>query len=215
MKFEIFPSILSANFANLEKEIRQLEEAGIKHIHFDVMDGNFVDNISFGEVVLKSVRKISDLYLDIHLMVNHPKKFINQLIDAGANGLSFHIESLDDFLECFELAKRRNVKVFVAIKPKTDVNEIKKHIEIVDGVLIMSVEPGFGGQKFMEESIKKIEQIKKINSKIKIQVDGGINQDAMKKVLAAGAEFVVVGNSIFSSKDVKKSIIDLRNCVKN
>ena len=209
MKTIISPSILSADFANLKADIKRVEEF-VPWLHIDVMDGHFVPNISIGVPVVKSIRKITNLFLDTHLMIENPIKYVDAFADAGSDLITFHYEAtLDKTLETIEKIKSRNLKVGISIKPKTKVEEIKEYINFVDMVLIMSVEPGFGGQKFMEDCALKIPEIKKINQNVIIQVDGGINDKTGKFCTDLGATSLVAGNYIYNSPDIEKAIKSL------
>lgn len=202
----ISPSILSADFANLERDIKKVEPF-VPWLHIDVMDGHFVPNISIGVPVVKSIRKITNLFLDTHLMIENPIKYIDAFADAGSDLITFHYEAtLDKTIETIEKIKSRNLKVGLSIKPKTTVDEIKNYINLVDMVLVMTVEPGFGGQKFMEESAKKIAEIKKINPDVLVQVDGGINDETAIICKDYGANSLVAGNYIYSAQNIEKAI---------
>ncbi|MBE7708342.1 MAG: ribulose-phosphate 3-epimerase [Cyanobacteria bacterium SIG27] len=202
----ISPSILSADFANLERDIKKVEPF-VPWLHIDVMDGHFVPNISIGVPVVKSIRKITNLFLDTHLMIENPIKYIDAFADAGSDLITFHYEAtLDKTIETIEKIKSRNLKVGLSIKPKTTVDEIKNYINLVDMILVMTVEPGFGGQKFMEESAKKIAEIKKINPDVLVQVDGGINDETAIICKDYGANSLVAGNYIYSAQNIEKAI---------
>lgn len=208
MKTIISPSILSADFANLEADIKRVEPY-VPWLHIDVMDGHFVPNISIGVPVVKSVRKITNLFLDTHLMIENPIKYIDAFVDAGSDLITFHYEATKDktkTLEVIEKILSRNVKVGISIKPKTKVEEIKEYIKYVDMVLIMTVEPGFGGQKFMEDCANKITEIKKINKNVLVQIDGGINDKTAKICRNLGADSLVAGSYIYGASDIKQAI---------
>jgi len=202
----ISPSILSADFANLEADIKKVEPY-VSWLHIDVMDGHFVPNISIGVPVVKSIRKITKLFLDTHLMIENPIKYVDAFVDAGSDLITFHYEATKDkTIETIEKIKSRGVKVGLSIKPKTTVNEIKEYINLVDMILVMTVEPGFGGQKFMEECASKIAQIKEINPNVLVQVDGGINSETAIICKNLGVDSLVAGNYIYSASDVKEAI---------
>ncbi|MBQ4646417.1 MAG: ribulose-phosphate 3-epimerase [Candidatus Gastranaerophilales bacterium] len=210
METIISPSILSADFANLEADIKRVEPY-VPWLHIDVMDGHFVPNISIGVPVVKSIRKITNLFLDTHLMIENPIKYVDAFVDAGSDLITFHFEAtLDKTIETIEKIKSRGVKVGLSIKPKTQVEEIKEYISLVDMILVMTVEPGFGGQKFMEDCAKKIEQIKKINNKVLVQVDGGINDKTAIICKNFGVDSLVAGNYIYSAQDIKKAIESIK-----
>lgn len=214
----VSPSILAADFLNLGEEIKKIKEAGAKFLHFDVMDGHFVNNISFGLPVLKEISKEHLLINDVHLMIDNPIKFYKEFYESGADYLTIHIEVIkdfEDFLTIYNYAKENNKKIGVSIKPKTDFELILKYLEYVDLVLVMSVEPGFGGQSFIETSldtIKKLANIKKEKGyNYIIEVDGGINKETSLKCIDNGADSLVAGSFIFKSKDYKKSVEELKH----
>jgi ribulose-phosphate 3-epimerase len=209
MKTIISPSILSADFANLEADIKKVEPY-VPWLHIDVMDGHFVPNISIGVPVVKSIRKITNLFLDTHLMIENPIKYVDAFVEAGADLITFHYEATKDkTLETIEKILSKNVKIGISIKPKTSVEEIKEYIKYVDMVLIMTVEPGFGGQKFMEDCAQKITEIKKINKNVLVQIDGGINDKTAKICRDLGADSLVAGSYIYGASDIKKAIESL------
>lgn len=214
----VSPSILAADFLNLGEEIKKIKEAGAKFLHFDVMDGHFVNNISFGLPVLKEISKEHLLINDVHLMIDNPIKFYKEFYESGADYLTVHIEVIkefEDFLTIYNYAKENNKKIGVSIKPKTDFELILKYLEYVDLVLVMSVEPGFGGQSFIETSldtIKKLVNIKKEKGyNYIIEVDGGINKETSLKCIDSGVDSLVAGSFIFKSKDYKKSVEELKH----
>jgi ribulose-phosphate 3-epimerase len=208
----IAPSLLAADFKNLELEIKRVSKAGAKWLHLDVMDGHFVPNISFGPVVLASVAKVSNLFLDVHLMITHPDKYADEFIKAGAQLITFHIEALkaDQVLKLIKHIKSNKVKVGLAIKPETKVETILPYLKLIDLVLVMSVEPGFGGQKFMPLAVEKIKNlrayIKKNKLKILIEVDGGINLETAKLCADAGVDVLVAGSFLFGAKDLSNKL---------
>jgi len=211
MKTIISPSILSADFANLERDIKKVENL-VPWIHIDVMDGHFVPNITIGAPVVKSIRKITNLFLDTHLMIENPIKYIDDFINAGSDLITFHWEATKEkTIETINKIKEKNIKAGISIKPKTQVEEIKEYIKDIDLVLIMSVEPGFGGQKFIEETVLKIQEIKKYsnNPNLIIQFDGGINDSTGKICTQEGANSLVAGSYIYNAQDIEKAIKSL------
>ena len=211
-KIYISPSILSSDFANLENEINKLEASGADWIHVDVMDGHFVPNITIGAPVVKAIRKICSIPLDVHLMIENPEKYIKDFALAGSDIITFHYEAAkNSVIETIELIKSYEKKVGLSIKPNTKAEEIFPYIDMVDMILIMTVEPGFGGQKFMENCALKIKEIKtQQNKDIIIQVDGGINKDTAKICRDYGATSLVAGNYLYTSNNMKEAIASLR-----
>lgn len=212
-------SILSADLLNLESEIRKLEKSGVDMIHFDVMDGIFVDNISYGIPVLKSIQKLSpDMLLDVHLMITKPLKYIKAFADAGADIITFHIESKSNTMRTIEELYKTNVRVkrAIAIKPDTPAESVFPYMKYLDMVLVMTVEPGFGGQKFMDMS-DKIRAIRNYadenNLDIDIQVDGGIDDKTSPIVKKAGANVLVSGSYLFRSENIAETADNLRKAV--
>ncbi len=208
----VAPSILSADFACLKKEIRSVKKAD--YIHIDVMDGHFVPNLTIGPIVINSIRKISKQVFDVHLMISNPQQYAKQFIDAGANSLTFHYEALMQSQELISYIKSRNVNVGISIKPDTDIAVLEPYLDKIDLVLIMSVEPGFGGQSFLLTALDKIRYLKKIRTerelKFLIEVDGGINFETAKNVAEAGCDIIVAGTYIFKQKNRHKIIKELK-----
>lgn len=208
---KIAPSILSADFGCLSSELKKVEAAGADLIHVDVMDGHFVPNITIGPVVVKYIRKITKLPLDVHLMIEHPAKYIGAFVNAGSNMITVHIEAvtLKGLAAIAKGLKKRKVKLGISLNPATPLIKIKKALPLVDFVLIMSVNPGFGGQAFILSALKKIKQLRAIFKK-DIAVDGGINNITAKQVKAAGANVLAAGSYIFAAKNTKQAINSLR-----
>tara|TARA_B100000902_G_scaffold280935_1_gene266789 strand:- start:155 stop:814 length:660 start_codon:yes stop_codon:yes gene_type:complete len=211
-KIQISPSILSADFSQLGNEIKRLEEGGADLIHVDVMDGHFVPNLTIGPPVIKALRKNCSLKFDVHLMISPVHKYIEAYSDAGADIITIHPEATEDLAASITKIKNLKKKVGVSLNPGTDVKVIKDYLDQVDLVLIMSVNPGFGGQKFMPEVLEKIKELKKIqkskNIDFDIEIDGGINFENSKIAIKAGANILVSGTTIFKSNngDIKKNI---------
>jgi len=208
-KILIAPSILSADFSKLGQEIKDVEKAGADWIHIDVMDGHFVPNITMGAVVVKSIRPVTKLPLDVHLMISEPEKHVESFVKAGADIITFHIESEDDPKGIIKLIRYYKKKVGVSVKPKTDIKAIEPVLPMVDMVLVMTVEPGFGGQAFMFDCVSKIGEVRKIFKK-DIQVDGGVSEMTAADVINAGANIIVAGTSVFGTKDYASAIKKLR-----
>ena len=211
-KIQISPSILSADFSQLGNEIKRLEEGGADMIHVDVMDGHFVPNLTIGPPIIKTLRKQCSIKFDVHLMISPVHKYIEAYSDAGADIITIHPEATDNLEESILKIKSLNKKVGVSLNPKTKIDLIIDYLEKIDLVLIMSVNPGFGGQKFMPEVLDKIRELKKIQSKnnlnFDIEIDGGINFDNCQLAIEAGANILVSGTTVFKSNngDIKKNI---------
>ncbi|MEF9968217.1 MAG: ribulose-phosphate 3-epimerase [Longicatena sp.] len=211
----IAPSVLSIDFCNLNQQLKEVEDANAKWIHFDVMDGHFVPNLTFGPDILKAFRKMTDLFLDVHIMVSDPVFFADVFIDAGANMITFHYEACKDKEACIELARSirsKGCKAGISIKPNTNVESILDIVNEFDLVLVMSVEPGFGGQSFIPEALNKIKKLKDVivnnHYETLIEVDGGINQETGKLCKESGADVLVAGSYVFKN-NIKDAVASL------
>ena len=212
---KIAPSILSADFSKLREEIKAVELAGADWIHIDVMDGRFVPNITIGPVVVKSIRKVTELPFDVHLMIVEPEKYIDSFIEAGADIITLHFEACTHIHRAVEYIKSRGKCAGVSINPATPVELLSEILPFVDLVLIMSVNPGFGGQKYIPTSTQKIAKLKKITEKLElkplIEVDGGVTIENANEIKNAGANILVAGSTVFNSKNYKETIEKLKN----
>lgn len=212
---KIAPSILSADFTCLGEEIRAVERAGADYIHIDVMDGHFVPNITIGPAIVKAARRSTDLPLDVHLMISEPERFIEEFAEAGADILSVHAEALNHIHRAVQLIKKRGVRPGLSLNPATPLTVLDYILGDLDMVLLMTVNPGFGGQKFIPEVVPKIKRLKKMisegNLDVEIEVDGGIGPDTVKQVASAGADVFVAGSAIFSTQDYAATIRLMRD----
>jgi len=196
------PSILAADFCKLEEQIRQAETAGAQYLHIDVMDGLFVPSISFGMPVIRTIRKCTDLFFDVHLMIERPERYIREFVDCGADLINFHLEATDNVTSVINAIRLLNKKVGVTIKPATPVKEVEPYLELVDMVLVMTVEPGFGGQKLIPQCLEKVREVRQALSEkglehVDVEVDGGVTAENLGQVLEAGANVIVSGSSVF------------------
>ena len=210
----IAPSLLSCDFSQMGQEIKRMELAKADFMHLDVMDGHFVPNITFGAPVIKTVRSYTDVPFDVHLMISEPLKYIDDFADAGADIITFHVESDSDIKETIEKIKSRGVKPGLVIKPNTPASAVFPYLSDLYMVLIMTVEPGFGGQSFMEDMLPKVSEIRneadKVNPQLLIEVDGGIAENTIAKASKAGVDICVAGTAVFKAEDSAQSIANLK-----
>ncbi len=218
MKTIISPSILGGSFSNMEKTISELDMSKVEYIHFDVMDGDFVPNLTFGPQFISDLRLKTNKIFDVHLMIHRVDKFLDDYIKAGSNIITFHYEIDENINHIIDKIKKENIKAGIAIKPNTSWEKIKKYLHLVDQVIIMTVEPGFGGQSFLTEQVEKIKNIshyiKKNNLKVDIEIDGGVNYDTGKLSVDAGANILVAGSFLFKQSnltDATNKLIDFFN----
>ncbi len=227
---QIYPSILSGDFGRLADEAKRIEQAGADAIHVDIMDGHFVPNLTFGPRALAAIRKATKLFLDVHIMIYNPFDFVESLVQAGADRITFHFEATEDVEDTLSFIRRCGKKAGLAFRPETSFSMILKYLDKCDLILLMTVSPGFGGQKFMPEVLEKVRLTREFCDKhgigqggiakqglslppFDIQVDGGINAETAKLCVEAGANVLVSGNFLFHQPDLKKAIESLRNCV--
>lgn len=212
---KIAPSILSSDYSKLGEELKRMQDCGADWIHFDIMDGHFVPNLTIGVAVVESLRKVSDIFFDVHLMISEPLKYVAAFAKAGADIITFHVEAESDVRETISAIESAGCRAALSIKPKTPASEVFEYLDSIDMVLVMTVEPGFGGQSFMPDMMPKVREIRdECNRRgidIEIQVDGGINEINISEAAKAGANVFVSGNTIFSAKDSKGMIKQLRD----
>ena len=215
---KIAPSILSADFSRIGEEIKNITEQGADVIHLDVMDGVFVNNISFGIPVLKSVKNITDMFIDVHFMIIDPMKYVDAFVDAGADMITFHTESNVDIKSTIDKIHSRGIKAGLTVKPNTPIETVYEYLPFIENVLVMSVEPGFGGQGFIHDTMKKVSDVKKIiienNYNCLVQVDGGINDVTARIAIEAGADDIVSGTYLFKAENMKDAVQTIKS-IKN
>ena len=216
---KVAPSILSADFVNLERDIRHLKESGADYVHIDVMDGLFVPNITIGIPVVAAIRKITDLPLDVHLMIDRPIRYVEQFCDAGADIVTIHAEAdtVENNQEALKMIRQKGVRAAVSIKPGTPASAVDPYMDLMDMILVMTVEPGFGGQKFMEDMMSKVRALRKIidvrTPGVELEVDGGVNLTTGKTCVEAGANVLVAGSAFFKAENTAEFVAGLHSLV--
>jgi ribulose-phosphate 3-epimerase len=214
-EIRIAPSIIAADFGNLKEELRRVEDAGADLLHVDIMDGHFVPNITFGPDIVKKIKSLTRLPLDVHLMISRPRKYLVQFIEAGASNVTFHVESEDNASVAISEIQSFDCGVGLSVKPGTPLSEVREYLGQIDRLLIMTVEPGFGGQKFMADMMPKVEQAVAWRAQGKhdydIEVDGGLDMYTIVDAVAAGAEVIVAGTAVFGKPDLALAIKELRD----
>ncbi len=211
---KLAPSVFAADFMNMEKDIKAIERAGCPYAHVDVMDGHFVPNINFGPAIVSALRPVTNMVLDVHLMITDPEKYVDTFLDAGADLITVHVETGADFNKIAEKIKSKGKKFAMSLSPATDISALEPYAHLLDMILVMSVNPGFGAQSFIESSVDKIKALREKYPDMDIQVDGGIKLNNVHKVIEAGANVIVAGSAIFGAEDVEacaKEFIDKCN----
>jgi ribulose-phosphate 3-epimerase len=215
---KIAPSIIASDFSYLRGELARVEQSGADMLHVDIMDGHFVPNITFGPDIVKTMRKYCKLPFDVHLMISHPRQYITKFVEAGASNITFHVECEDKIHTALEEVIYYSKSVGLAVKPKTPLSAVQDHFGLIDRLLIMTVEPGFGGQKFMEDMMPKVEEAVRLREagkfKFDIEVDGGLDPYTIWHAARAGAEVIVAGTSVFSHMDLAAAVQELRDNAK-
>lgn len=215
---KLAPSILSADFANLERDIKMVEQAGAEFLHIDVMDGHFVPNITLGVPVVKSLRSVTNMVFDVHLMISNPESYIDAFAEAGADIITVHAEAATHLHRLIQMIKKAGCKAAVALNPATPLSVLDYVLEDLDMVLIMSVNPGFGGQKFIGSALEKIRELRRLadikNPSLDIEVDGGIGLDNISEVVSCGANILVAGSAVFNSEDPVQTIKKMKEIVR-
>ena len=212
----ISPSVLSADFSKLKEQIEIVESSGASRLHLDVMDGNFVPNLTFGPIIIKAIRKLTNMHLETHLMINNPHDYIQEYVDAGSDTIIFHYEASTDIDRDIKLIKKNIVKSGIAINPDTNIKKIHKYLKKIDYVLIMSVFPGFGGQEFIEDTLKSMKYLSKLKNEFDfiIGVDGGVNLKTIDAVYKTGIDVTIVGSALYGADDIPnrfKQLMTIKN----
>jgi ribulose-phosphate 3-epimerase len=219
VKTEISPSVLDSDFSEIKDTLRMLEASGIKYVHFDVMDGNFVPNLTFGAKIIKPLRPHTKMIFDTHLMIKNPEKYIGDFLAAGSDIITVHIEAAKKIKEIIKTVHDAGKKIGLSIKPKTPASAVFKWLPHIDLVLVMSVEPGFGGQKFMQDALNKAEKLRELIDKNKynclLEIDGGVNAGLIPLICGAGIDLFVAGSAVFGQGDPVKAIKILQEAIKN
>jgi ribulose-phosphate 3-epimerase len=205
----VLPSLLQCDFGNLERVVGQLEDAGVKALHLDVMDGNFVPNLTYGMPIVAGLRRLTELPLDCHLMIAHPEEYVDPFCDAGADVITFHIEACNDPRPVLAQIREHGVGAGIALNPDTPLSDITDCLDLCDLVLVMSVQAGFGGQKFNPVALEKLRQLRELAPHALLEIDGGINQQTIAESARAGAQLFVVGSAIFSHQDYRPVVAEL------
>lgn len=200
---KLSPSLLASDFMNMGADIKAIENAGCPYVHIDVMDGHFVPNINFGPGIVSAIKPITNMVLDVHLMISNPEKYIDMFLDAGSDIITVHAECVTDFDYIYDTVKKSGKKIAMSINPGTDISALEPYADKLDMILVMSVNPGFGAQSFIESSIEKIANLRKKYPEIDIEVDGGIKLNNVHKVIEAGANVIVAGSAVFGSDNVE------------